>query len=258
MAESKLKIDVRRNKILAQLRAEGKVSVSRLAADLSATPVTIRNDLTALERDGYLVRIQGGAVASGRLQQVSSETAQDPCLSQKQAIAAAVADMVSDGETLFFNSGTTTLHIARALREKRHLNIVTNSLAVAMELGNVATFNVLLLGGEINASYGFTYGGDTQEQLSKYRADWAILSVDGVSATGGVTTYHPEESILDRLMMANAAKRLIAATDNKIGRAGFSRVCDCDPELLLVSAGHCDREALQALRECGVQITKVG
>ena len=258
MAESKLKIDVRRSKILAQLRAEGKVSVSRLAADLGATPATIRNDLTALERDGYLVRMQGGAVASSRLQNDITETAEDAYLSQKQAIASVVAGMISDGETLFFNSGTTTLHIARALRGKRHLNIVTNSLAIAMELGNIATFNVLLLGGEINASYSFTYGGDTQEQLSKYRADWAILSVDGVSATGGVTTYHPEESILDRLMMSNSVKRLIAATDNKIGRAGFSRVCDCDRELFLVTAGDCDQEALQALRERGVQITKAG
>lgn len=258
MAESKLKIDVRRNKILEQLRAEGKVSVSRLAADLGATPVTIRNDLTALERDGYLVRMQGGAVASSRLQNDCTEPVADAYLPQKQALATEIAGMISDGETLFFNSGTTTLHIARALKGKRHLNIVTNSLAIAMELGNVATFNVLLLGGEINASYGFTYGGDTQEQLSKYRADWAILSVDGVSASGGITTYHPEESILDRLMMASARKRLIAATDSKIGKAGFSRVCDCDRDILLVTVNTSDREALQTLREQGVQIVKVG
>ena len=68
MAESKLKIDVRRNKILEQLKLDGKVSVSRLAAELGATPVTIRNDLTALEQDGYLVRMQGGAVIAPRLE----------------------------------------------------------------------------------------------------------------------------------------------------------------------------------------------
>ena len=257
MAESKLKIDVRRSKILEQLRAEGKVSVSRLAADLGATPVTIRNDLTALEQEGYLVRMQGGAVASSQMKNDCAKTAEDTYLPQKQALGAEVASMVSDGETLFFNSGTTTLQIARALKGKRHLNIVTNSLAIAMELGNVATFNVLLLGGEVNTSYGFTYGGDSQEQLSKYRADWVILSVDGVSASGGVTTYHPEESILDRLMMASARKRLIAATGNKIGKAGFSRVCDCDREILLLTDNTCDMEALQALEEQGVQIIKV-
>ena len=257
MAESKLKIDVRRNKILEQLKQDGKVSVSRLAADLGATPVTIRNDLTALERDGYLVRMQGGAVIAPRLENHFVSTAEDITFLQKQALAEEVAKLITDGQTLFFNSGTTTHHIARALKGKKHLNIVTNSLSIAMELGNTATFHVLLLGGEINASYGFTSGGDTQEQLSKYRADWAILSVDGVSAQGGITTCHPEEAIIDRLMMANAKKRLIAATGNKIGTAGFSRICDGDEAIQLITDSSCNKDALLALQERGVQIIKV-
>ena len=257
MAESKLKIDVRRSKILAQLRAEGKVSVSRLAVELGATPVTIRNDLTALERDGYLVRMQGGAVISHRLENHMTPETEDPTFLRKQALAEEVAKLISDGQTLFFNSGTTTHHIARALKGKKHLNIVTNSLAIAMELGNTPTFHVLLLGGEINASYGFTAGGDTQEQLSKYRADWAILSVDGVSAQGGITTCHPEEAILDRLMMANARKILIAATGNKIGTAGFSRICDSDESIQLVTDATGDKDAYLALQERGVRIIKV-
>ena len=153
MAESKLKIDVRRNKILEQLRAEGKVSVSRLAAQLGATPVTIRNDLTALERDGYLVRMQGGAVISHRLENHFVSESEDVTFLRKQALAEEVSDMISDGQTLFFNSGTTTHHIARALKGKKHINIVTNSLAIAMELGNTPTFHVLLLGGEINIPF---------------------------------------------------------------------------------------------------------
>ena len=257
MAESKLKIDVRRNKILEQLKQDGKVSVSRLAAELGATPVTIRNDLTALERDGYLVRMQGGAVIAPRLENHFVSNAEDETFLQKQALAEEVAKLITDGQTLFFNSGTTTHHIARALKDKKHLNIVTNSLSIAMELGNIATFHVLLLGGEINASYGFTAGGDTQEQLSKYRADWAILSVDGVSAQGGITTCHPEQAIIDRLMMTNAKKRLIAATGNKIGTAGFSRICDGDESIHLITDSTCDKEALLALQERGVQIVKV-
>ena len=257
MAESKLKIDVRRSKILEQLRAEGKVSVSRLAVELGATPVTISNDLTALERDGNLVRMQGGAVISHRLENHMTPETEDPTFLRKQALAEEVAKLISDGQTLFFNSGTTTHHIARALKGKKHLNIVTNSLAIAMELGNTPTFHVLLLGGEINASYGFTAGGDTQEQLSKYRADWAILSVDGVSAQGGITTCHPEEAILDRLMMANARKILIAATGNKIGTAGFSRICDSDESIQLVTDATGDKDAYLALQERGVRIIKV-
>ena len=102
-----------------------------------------------------------------------------------------------------------------------------------------------------------TAGGDTQEQLSKYRADWAILSVDGVSAQGGITTCHPEEAIIDRLMMANARNRLIAATGNKIGKAGFSRICDGDASIQLITDNTCDKDALLALQERGVKVVKV-
>lgn len=257
MAESKLKIDVRRNAILEYLHAKGKLSVARLSEALQVTPVTIRNDLAALERDGYLTRMRGGAVLSQRNPGSYAGEEDERSFLQKQALAAEAATLIQDGQTLFFNSGTTTCHVARALRGKKHLNIVTNSLAVAMEIGSVPTFHVLLLGGEIDAHYSFTYGGDAQDQLQKYQADWAILSVDGISAKGGMTTYHPEEAIIDRLMIANARNCLVAATSNKIGKAGFTRICDCDPHLRLVTDQSCDEEALAQLRGQGVSILMV-
>ncbi len=255
MASGKLKIEIRRKKILEQLNRTGKVSVTELSAMLDVTPVTVRNDLTELEQEGCLLRIQGGAVQvpvtgedSGFARQISRNVNAE----QKEAIAKAVAGMVRDGDTLFLNSGTTCEYVAQSLRIRKNLNIVTNALKVALELGNVPTFRVLLIGGEINAQYGFTHGGDAQEQLGKYQADWAILSVDGVSARGGVTTHHAEEAIIDRLMSAGAKKTIIAADGRKIGRTGFSRVASCSPELILVSDSSADGEALEALRQQAV------
>ena len=256
MAESKLKIDVRRNAILDYLRAEGKLSVARLSAQLQVTPVTLRNDLAALEQDGYLTRTRGGAVLSQRSAGTYAGEEDAESFSRKQALATEAANLIQDGQTLFFNSGTTTHHVARALRGKKHLNIVTNSLAVAMELGGFPTFHVLLLGGEIDSHYGFTYGGDAQDQLCKYQADWAILSVDGVCSKG-ITTYHPEEAIIDRLMIGNARQCMVVATGNKIGNAGFTRICDSDPHLQLITEETCDPEALAQLQQQGVRITTV-
>ncbi len=257
MAESKLKIDRRRNAIMEQLRLTGSLSVAQLSQDLGVTPVTLRNDLAALEQEGYLIRTRGGAVLSTQLSGNFSTESHDDRFLRKQALATQVAGLISDGQTLFLNSGTTTHHIARALHSKKYLHIVTNSLAVAMELGDHPTFHVLLLGGEVSAKYGFTSGGDTQDQLSQYKADWAILSVDGVSARGGLTTYHPEEAIIDRLMIANAKHTLVAATADKIGRAGFSRICECNARLHLVTEASGNKEALGSLREQGVRIQAI-
>ena len=253
MTDSRLKIDIRRKRILEQLRLEGKVSVSALCDALGVTPVTIRNDLTMLEQEGRLMRVQGGAVRMPT-EAAIPESQGIPQLARKQAIGQAVAQMVRDGDTLFINSGTTCEIVAAQLNIRRNLNIVTNSLNVATRLGAVPTFRVLLLGGEINAHYGFTHGGDAQEQLSKYQADWAILSVDGISARGGVTTHHAEEAVIDRMMAAGAGQRLIVADSTKIGKAGFSRVCECSQRLILVTNPGGDPEALAQLEETGVSI----
>ena len=153
----------------------------------------------------------------------------------KQEIATAVADFIQDGNTLFINSGTTTLLVAEALKTKKNLSIVTNSLPIATLLGKVPTFRVILLGGTFNTQYAFTYGTDTQEQLNRYGADWAILSVDGVSPDGDISTCHAEEAIIDRLMITRAKKVLIVADTTKIGRTGFSYVSRCDNKIKILT-----------------------
>ena len=255
MADSRLKIDIRRNRILSELRQNGSVTVAKLSEMLHATPVTIRNDLGALEQDGYLQRVKGGAVFSPR--QSSSIT---PGLyareAEKKAIAHRVREMIQNGDTLFLNSGSTTYAVAAALKEHRNLNIVTNSLSVAAELGDHPSFRVILLGGEINAQYKFTYGGDAQEQLLRYQADWCILSVDGISADGGVTTYHAQEAILDKMMMEQSKRTLIAADHTKIGRTGFTKICSISPSLQLITDEQSDNQALHAMEVQGVSVVR--
>lgn len=253
MADRKLKIDIRRGKILERLHREGKVSVAELSESLGATAVTIRSDLTALERDGYLMRVQGGALLTRNREEGTAAITMENGR-EKQAIAQAVSGMIRDGDTLFINSGTTSLCVAEALKVRKNLNIVTNSLAVATCLGSTPTLRVLLLGGVINAQYGFTYGGDVQEQLSRYQADWVILSVSGISAKSGMTTYHAEEAIIDRMMLDGAKQALVVADGSKIGRAGFNRIRDCGEAITLVTDGGGDKTALSELKDLGVPI----
>lgn len=256
MAESKLKIDIRRNTILDMLKRDGKVYVTQLSESLGVTPVTVRNDLDALERDGYLIRMSGGAVYSNRSTEKSEYVpiSAIPCQKEKEAIAKAISKMIKDGDTLFINSGTTTQLIATELKGLNNLNIVTNSLSVAMTLGSVASFRVILLGGEINSQYSFTYGADAQEKLSHYHADWAILAVDGIGAKSGITTHHAEEAVLDRIMINSSANVIIAADHTKIGRTGFLRVCDCSGGIMLVTDKYESSPELKELIESGITV----
>ena len=254
MTGGKLKIDIRRKRILEQLRLNGRVSVAQLARLMDVTPVTIRNDLAMMEQEGQLVRIQGGAIPAPGSEDYSRALG-DAYSRQKRRIAQAAVKLVRDGDTLFVNSGTTTEYVAEALAQRRNLSVVTNSLAVAKRLGAVASLRVVLIGGEINAQYGFTHGGDAQEQLGRYQADWAILSVDGISA-GGITTYHAQEAVIDRMMVRGARRTLIVAHGQKIGKTGFTRVCACSDTTFLVTDSR-DTAALQELQEAGVTVTQL-
>lgn len=220
----KTKLETRRKAILDVLQLQGKVSVTQLSQELDTTPITIRSDLNALAQEGLLIRVQGGAVPVPNNKIIGST--QSSNFKEKKMLAEAVAGIIKDGDTLFINSGTTVEQVAAALKGKSNINVVTNSLSVATIAGEIPSFRVILLGGEINSQFGFTYGGDALAQLENYTANWAILSVDGINVTCGITTCHAEEALVNRAMINNARKTMIVADHTKIGKAGFARVCD--------------------------------
>ena len=256
MAQSKpLKIDVRRSAILEALGRESRVRVSQLAEQFGATVVTIRNDLAALERDGFLQRVPGGAVQTVKnYYSLDYNSRKQNNAELKQVVAQKAAELVNDGETLLINSGITTHFLANALKAKKGLNIVTNSLTVAMELGTHVGFRVILLGGEVNVQYAFTYGSDAMEQARRYKADKAILSIDGVAAMEGLTTYHAEEAVVDRVMMERARATIVVADETKLGKESFSYICGLENIHTLVTSAGASDEVLSALGAACPQI----
>jgi len=250
-----LKIDVRRKKILEILRRDGQVRVSQLSEVLGATVVTIRSDLDALEQDGYLERTQGGAIQTMKnYYNMEFQRRKQEHMENKKAIAAAAAGLVRDGDTLFINSGTTTYFTAVELKQRKNLNVVTNSISVAVELGGLPTFRVILLGGDISAQYSFTYGEDVKEQISRYRANWAILSVDGIQPGAGITTYHAEESVIDRIMMERAQTPIIVADSTKLGRESFSRISALTAQTVILTDRDANPDVVRQIRADGVDL----
>ncbi len=255
MATEKLKIDTRRNKIIEILNRDGQVRVSQLSEKMGTTMVTIRSDLDALEKAGYLERIQGGAIQTSfnnynleflRKKKEHSEA--------KKRIAVAVSGFIHDGDTILINSGTTTYYTAIELKKHKNLNIVTNSLTVAIELGSCPSLKVILLGGETNSQDSFTYGNDVLEQLKRYKANYAILSIDGVSLEDGVAAIHAEESMVDRMMMERAKETVIVADSQKLGKEGFVYVCDLKDIDKLVTEKGAEPGIVRQIRDAGIEV----
>ena len=246
MAGKSLKIDVRRGKIVALLERDHSVTVAQLSRILGATPVTIRNDLAALEAENRLRRVRGGAITP------APQPGFGALSEEKLAIAEAFALRVQENDRLFINSGSTSRAVCHALRRFHSLAIVTNSPPVARMLSD--RFSVVLLGGDLSPDGLFTHGEDALRQLERYQTDWAMLSVDSVSAAEGVSLCHPEECMVSRRMLERAARGVIVADHTKIRRAGFVHICDAAAPLMLVTSRLADADEISALRAAGMEV----
>jgi DeoR/GlpR family transcriptional regulator of sugar metabolism len=241
------------------LNKDGRVRVAELVEVLGATSVTIRSDLAALANDGYLDRTTGGAVQTVKnfYNMEFIQRTQDNAAAKK-LIALAAAAMIRDGETLFINSGTTSYFSAASLRQYKNLNIVTNSIMVAMELGSMPTFRIILLGGQINTHYSFTYGTNCLEQLRQYKAARTILSMDGVGVEAGLTTYHAEEAEINRAMMERSEETIVVADHRKIGYESFSKVSPLTSTAWLITDATDEKlPQLEAISAAGVYVKRV-
>lgn len=255
MISTRPKVRERQNQILEKLARDGSVRVAQLSQELDATVVTIRHDLDALEQEGLLRRVQGGAVPTDPSAQTLDFFHRRQLNREKKLlIADAAAHLVHDGDTLFINSGSTTHYFAQQLKHLKNISIVTNSLHVAEELGHIPSFRVILLGGNINAQFAFTSGDDTISQLGRYRADHAFLSVDGICPDGRITTYHSDEAAVCRLMMERAGSTVVIADCTKIGKEGFSYISDVQQMNTLVTDAQADAHVTARLQDVGVQV----
>jgi DeoR/GlpR family transcriptional regulator of sugar metabolism len=134
------------------------------------------------------------------------------------------------------------------------LNIVTNSVSIALEASSNPNYNVILIGGAVNTKYQFTYGHDAVKQLERYHADKLILSVDGIDASRGFTTYYNRECDVDVAMIEQSALCIIAADRTKFGHCAFAKISDISVADYIVTSPPVSNELFDVLAAMGVKI----
>jgi DeoR/GlpR family transcriptional regulator of sugar metabolism len=253
-----LDIESRREKILELLMQEGKVRVVDLSKLFGISEVTIRNDLSELESAGLLERIHGGAISTHKAYyNMSLHDRMKTNEAEKREIAAAVSMLISDGDAIMVNSGTTTLFAVQELKNIKNLTIVTNSAPIAQEAGYYGNAHVIMLGGNFNPQYQFTYGDDAINQLKKYKADKLILAADGINSEEGVTTYHHLEAEINRQMIARVNKTIVVADYTKIGRVSFAHIDSIGSIDFLITNRKASLEEVRKIEKKGIEVKLV-
>ena len=245
----------RKQKISELLKQNDSVRVTELSELFDVSEVTVRNYLSDMEKKGLLTRVHGGAVSSYK-PYYSMNLTQRLEINQheKVDIAERVASLIRPNDTVMLNSGTTTLLAFRKFPAEYNLNIVTNSISIALEASGNPNYNVILVGGSVNTKYQFTFGTDAVKQLYNYHADKLILSVDGIDTAQGFSTCYDKESEIDAAMIAQSDTCIVAADYSKFGHNAFVKISDVSVADCIVTNASADSTVLEEIRLLGVEV----
>ena len=250
--------DSRREAIAVAVAERGRVSVANLSQTLHVSDMTVRRDLEVLEDQGLVRRVRGGAVAR------TSNAYEPPYLKRrsqhtdaKQRIAEAAAELILDGDTVVLDTGTTSLALARVIRGRKMITVVTAALRVATELANEPDIRVVVAGGFIRPNELSLVGALAESAFREFNCDTAFIGAGGVHPVKGVTEFNADDARVKRLALAASTRHVVLADASKLGRVAFANVASIDEIGLLITDAPTDHPAVSALIEAGVSVTNV-
>jgi DeoR/GlpR family transcriptional regulator of sugar metabolism len=212
--EQNVSPEQRREQILQLLNSGERTSVAELSQALDVSEVTVRKDLDHLELQGLLTRVRGGAVVSGRgrLERYFAAREQEH-IEEKRRIAQAAATLVRSGQQIFLDGSTTALQLARLIKERKDLVVVTNGLYTALELNFSPGITTIVVGGTMRRRSGSLVGSFSHDALRRLRFDIGFFGARGVSAQDGLTESAIEEALLKQ-QMASASETVVGMVDS--------------------------------------------
>ncbi len=245
----------RRDEISVMVAARGEVSVEEIAARFGTSHETIRRDLTVLQDRGALLKVHGGAKRVPHAVEGSFGERMEENREAKHVIADKLAAWLAPNQLIFMDTGSTTLIAAKALANVPGLQVVTNSLKIANALASASGGpEVFLLGGRLEQDNCETVGPVTIEEIGRYNAQSAIITIGALCAELGASDYNIDECQVARAMIARARQAVILSDQSKFNNRAAFQVCPLSEIDVMISDTAPDATMASALSAAGVCI----
>lgn len=232
------------------------VRVEELAGQLRVSPATIRRDLDELESLGEIRRVHGGAVSTGsRLEEPLFDDKTSVAAKEKRRIAEAALRYIQPNDTIYLDGGSTVLEVARLLKDRSNVTVVTNSLRAAIELAGRGP-RLILIGGELRRLSQTMVGALTRFTLRELRVDKAFMGTIGLSLEEGLTTTDPGEAYTKELVTEHAREVIVLADSSKAYKVSFTRAGQLGRVRVLITDSRIDRRFCRELRKRGVEVVR--
>lgn len=245
----------RQTKILEIVGRDGSVSVETLAAGFDVSVETIRRDLAALASTGALHKVRGGARRIKLATEGSFDERRFEQAEAKAAIARTLATVIEPGDTIFIDTGTTTLACAEELARRDGLTVITNSFYIAQRMGAPGgRHRVYVLGGAWHGGNAESTGALALEQIERFQADHAVLGVAAIDPEAGAMDADFDEAQIARAMIGRARHVIVLAHGQKFGRRAAFRICRLDQIDMLVADRRPEGALASALAAAAVEV----
>ena len=251
-----ISIAERHQYILNKIQANGSLDVQGLCKELDVSSVTIRKDLKLLEDKNLLYRTHGGATLHNPYTVDRPVNEKEHLQSdEKMRIGAMGAELIEDNDSVIIASGTTVLALARCIKPKGNLTVITSALNVALELVHNANIEVIQLGGLLRRSSSSVTGPYSDNVLSNVFCSKLFLGVDGIDLEFGLTTTNAFEAHLNRQMIDASQKIIVLADSTKFGKRGFGRICGIEEVDHIITDKGISDHTVKTLRDLGIKIS---
>lgn len=245
----------RKKFILESLSTNESIAVQDIIDHCRVSPVTIRRDLTELEKRGLIARTYGWV---HRIDKVDHLVAFDERVElkrrEKNEICKRAAAFIKPGDILFVDCGTTMSYLAPYIREFSSLHIITNSLPLMSSLLDAPNIRINLIGGEVDHKRKAIYGPVAERQIADYHADKAFIGADGVSMKKGLTSEHERESAVTRRMMQSASSVFLLCDSSKFDKDSYIKFADLEAVDYLITDNHASPEAIERYKSRNVTV----
>ena len=246
----------RRLVIMERVRSRSLVKPAELADELGVSTETIRRDLVALEEDGLVRRVYGGATGTtARAFEPAFEKRLTRHRDRKKAIGRMAASLIGPDDTVIFDIGTTVAELTGGLPVTYRGIVLTNSLLVANVLAGRDNIEVITSGGRVRSGDLACFGPVSEAFFRDYYADKAFMGAGGVDPIMGLTDYYPDEIASRRVILEHAAERYVLADSSKLGLVAFGKVCDLSALSAVITDDHADEREIARLEEAGLTVT---
>ena len=244
----------RRNLILEKLQEEKRVVVSELSQLYNVSEETIRRDLDKLEKEGLATKSYGGAVINEDVSiDLPFNVRKNQNVAGKQKMAEIVASLIHDGEHLFLDASTTAVFVAKALKEKERLTVITNTMEILLELADVSGWNIISTGGVVKEGYLACLGSRTEEVIRSYFVDTVVFSCKALDMSWGIMESQEAFGSAKKAMIASGRRRILVVDSTKFDQTAFSVAGKLRDVEMIVTDTKPSEKWLQLFEEEGVE-----